>query len=388
MIVKVADRLSHVEEYYFSKKLEQIAKMRANGIDVINLGIGSPDLSPPDIAINAAALSLKQSNVHGYSSYRSSPDLRESISIWLKKTYQISANPDCEILPLLGSKEGILYLSMALLNPGDSVLIPNPGYPAYASVANLLGVKILYYNLTEENNWQPDLKQIEALDLSKCKLMWVNYPHMPSGASATSELFTSLVEFAQKKSMMICNDNPYGLVLNTEAPTSLISANPKMDVVCELNSFSKSFNMAGWRVGFFTGSQELVNAVISVKSNVDSGMFLPIQKGAIAALSIDETWHEERNAVYKERRKIIWEIFDLLGCSYQKNQVGLFIWAKAPNKISNVQEFIDDLLVKSHVFLTPGSIFGSNGNRYLRASLCSPRESLLKAKNKIEEYLK
>lgn len=388
MIVPVADRLKHVEEYYFSKKLEQIAKMRSSGIDVINLGIGSPDLSPPEVAINVATQSMQQANVHGYSSYRSSPDLRESISKWLYKTYHININPDCEILPLLGSKEGILYLSMALLNPGDSVLIPNPGYPAYASVANLLGVKILYYNLTEENNWQPDLKEIESFDLSKCKLMWVNYPHMPSGASAGPELFTSLVEFAQKKGFMICNDNPYGLVLNTDAPTSLIKANPTMEVVCELNSFSKSFNMAGWRVGVFIGSQELVNAVISVKSNVDSGMFLPIQKGAIAALSVDEAWHEERNATYKERRKIIWEIFDLLGCTYSKNQVGLFIWAKAPSKILNVQEFIDDLLVKSHVFLTPGSIFGSNGNRYLRASLCSPRESLLKAKNKIEEYLK
>ncbi len=388
MIVPVADRLKHVEEYYFSKKLEQIALMRSKGLNVINLGIGSPDLLPPEIALNETITALKESNVHGYSSYRSSPELRNSISTWLKETYEVNLNPKEEILPLLGSKEGILYLSMALLNPGDAVLIPNPGYPAYASVANLLGAKIIYYNLTEENNWQPNLKELEAIDLSSCKLMWINYPHMPSGMTADSHLFQNLEEFCKKKKMVLCNDNPYGLVLNESKPISLISVDPKLELVCELNSFSKSFNMAGWRVGFFLGSKELVNAVISVKSNVDSGMFLPIQKGAMKALSVDSSWHTERNETYKKRRDYIWQIFDLLKCTYKKNQVGLFVWARVPDSIVNVENFIDDILLKANVFITPGTIFGSNGSRYVRASLCSPVETLKIAKKSIEDYLK
>lgn len=388
MIVKLADRLKKVEEYYFSKKLEQIAKMREAGIEVINLGIGSPDLTPPEQVLKVASESVLHCGVHGYSTYRSSPELRQSLSMWLTKTYGITVNPDNEILPLLGSKEGILYLSMALLNPGDTVLIPNPGYPAYASVANLLGAKIKYYDLTEKNGWLPNLSELEAEDLSNCKLMWVNYPHMPSGQSADKFFFRDLVAFAKKKRILLCNDNPYGLVLNTNAPISLIEADPKMEVSAELNSLSKSFNMAGWRVGLFMGARELVNAVISVKSNVDSGMFTPIQKGAIEALKVDPSWHEARNAIYHRRRKCVWEIFDLLGFTYARDQVGLFVWARSPEKIEDVAEYIDQLLVNAHVFLTPGMIFGSNGNRFARASLCSSEENLIRARDKIEEYLK
>lgn len=388
MIVEVADRLKKVEEYYFSKKIEQITKMRASGLEVINLGIGSPDLIPPENVLKKASESIFNPSAHGYATYRSSPELRGALSLWLKKTYNITVNPDNEILPLLGSKEGILYLSMALLNPGDTVLIPNPGYPAYASIANLIGAKIKYYDLTEENNWLPDLASLEAEDLSRCKLMWVNYPHMPSGKSADKKFFKALVAFARKNKILICNDNPYGLVLNTSNPISLIEADPAMEVSAELNSLSKSFNMAGWRVGVFMGSSELVNAVISVKSNVDSGMFMAIQKGAIEALAVDSSWHEERNEIYQKRRKHVWEIFDLLGFSYDKNQVGLFVWAKSPEKIKNVKDFVDKLLVDAHVFLTPGEIFGSNGNRFARASLCTSEENLIKAKDKIREYLK
>jgi hypothetical protein len=388
MKLEFADRLKKVEEYYFSRKLEQIAKMRAAGAEVINLGIGSPDLTPHENVLKKACEMIMSPLNHGYATYRSSPELRSAISQWLSKTYGISLNSDKEILPLLGSKEGILYLSMALLNPGDTVLVPNPGYPAYASVAHLLGAKIKYYDLTDENGWLPNFDQLEKEDLTNCKLMWVNYPHMPSGTSVDKNFFKELVKFAKKKNIFVCNDNPYGLVLNTIAPISLIEADPEMEVSSELNSLSKSFNMAGWRVGLFIGRQEVVDAVISVKSNVDSGMFLPVQASAIEALKADSLWHEQRNEVYLRRRKIVWEIFDLLGFSYDKNQVGLFVWAKSPQSIKNVEEFIDQLLIKAHVFLTPGVIFGSNGNRFARASLCSSLENLSKAKEKIKEYLK
>jgi LL-diaminopimelate aminotransferase len=388
MIVQTADRLNQVQEYYFSKKLEQIAQMRLQGINVINLGIGSPDMAPPESALEKTTEAIKVASSHGYASYRSSPELRAAMANWYKETYGVSLNPDKEILPLLGSKEGILYLSMALLNPGDEVLIPNPGYPAYASVANLLGAKVIYYDLTDESDWLPDLVKLKKMDLSKCKLMWVNYPHMPTGKVAGKAFFDELVAFAKEKKLLVCNDNPYSLVLNKTPPLSLFSSDPTMEVSAELNSLSKSFNMAGWRVGMFMGSTELVNAVIAVKSNVDSGMFLPVQKGAIEALKVSAAWHAERNRMYEERRKHIWEIFDLLNMTYDKNQVGLFVWAKAPDEIREVTEFVDSILLQAHVFLTPGMIFGSNGNRYIRASLCAPVEIITSAKERIREFLK
>lgn len=386
MIVEKADRLKNVQEYYFSRKLEQIQAMRSRGVDVINLGIGSPDLIPPPGALKAASIAILEEGNHGYASYRSSPELRAAIAQWYQTTYSVELKADRNILPLLGSKEGILYLSMALLNPGDQVLIPNPGYPAYASVANLLGAKIVEYSLTEQNHWLPDLAALEKQDLSRCKLMWVNYPHMPTGKSADSLLFQKLVQFARAKKILICNDNPYGLVLNETKPLSILAADPHFEVTAELNSLSKSFNMAGWRVGMILGSQELIEAVLQVKSNVDSGMFTGVQKAAIAALGSPASWHEARNKIYFERRKIIWQIFDALGFQYEKDQVGLFVWAKAPSTVPVVTEFLDELLEKAHVFLTPGMIFGSNGNLFARASLCAPVERLKTALERAKEF--
>jgi len=388
MIVQLANRLQQVQEYYFSKKLEQITKMRSLGLNVINLGIGSPDLSPPDAVLKTASELMMLPTSHAYSSYRSLPELRESMAKWYQATYQVNLNPNTEVLPLLGSKEGILYLSMALLNPGDKVLVPNPGYPAYASVAHLLGAEIVYYDLTEESGWLPDLNKLRTQDLSGCKLMWVNYPNMPTGQVASRSLFDKLVAFAKEKKILICNDNPYSLVLNEAKPLSLFSSDPSMEVSSELNSLSKSFNMAGWRVGMFMGAAELVNAVIAVKSNVDSGMFIPVQKGAIEALKVCDTWHDERNEIYRERRKHVREIFDLLNLKYDKKQIGLFVWAKAPESIKDVTAFIDKILLEAHVFLTPGMIFGSNGNRFVRASLCAPVETLIIAKERIKEFIK
>jgi LL-diaminopimelate aminotransferase len=386
MIVSVADRLKNVQEYYFSKKLEQIQQMRNRGIDVISLGIGSPDQIPPPEAIQAASAAIAAPNQHGYASYRSLPELRAAISNWYSETFSVKLDPSTEILPLLGSKEGILYLSMAILNPGDSVLVPNPGYPAYASVAELLGVNVIYYDLTAEQNWLPHLEVLQKLNLDRCKLMWVNYPHMPTGQSCPPEFFAKLVAFGKKNKMVICNDNPYGLVLNETKPQSILSEDPKFEVACELNSLSKSFNMAGWRVGMFLGATDLVDAVLRVKSNVDSGMFLPVQKGAIEALKVNSRWHDERNSVYRRRRELVWKIFDLLKFEYTKDQVGLFVWARVPDHIPNVAEYLDGVLDQAHVFLTPGMIFGSNGNRYARGSLCASEKFLLEAVERIRKF--
>lgn len=385
---KFADRLQNVEEYYFSKKLEQIQQMRNKGINVINLGIGNPDMPPPKAAIDTAVKWIEKDQSHGYTSYRSSPELRMAMSQWYGQSYHINLDAERDVLPLLGSKEGILYLSMAMLNPGDSVLIPNPGYPAYASIANLLGVEIIYYDLTEANHWLPDFSKIKMFQLNKCKLMWVNYPNMPTGKFCDVNFFKKLIDFAKNTNILVCNDNPYGMVLNSTNPISIFAADPEKQYSCELNSLSKSFNMAGWRVGLLAASSEVINAVLRVKSNVDSGMFLPIQKGAAAALATSTPWHEERNHVYEKRRKIIWQIFDSLKFSYAKDQVGLFVWAKAPSTINNVAEYLDHILDQAHVFLTPGFIFGSNGLNYARASLCNDEEILLMALDRVRNYVK
>jgi len=388
MKFKVAERLAQIEEYYFSKKLQEIQQMNLDGCDVINLGIGNPDLAPPNNVQKIAAEVILKDNSHGYASYKSIPELRSALSSWYESTYDVKLNPENEILPLLGSKEGIFYLSMAMLNPGDQVLIPNPGYPAYASVARLLGAEILYYELTEQNHWCPDLESLKKLDLSRCKLMWVNYPHMPTGQVVGPDFFHKLIDFAKEKKIIICNDNPYSLILNESAPLSLLKVDIKKEVSIELNSLSKSFNMAGWRVGAILGPKEVIDAVLRVKSNVDSGMFLPVQFGAIEALRTDEDWHKNRNQIYKRRRQIIWDIFDLLNFTYDKNQVGLFVWARAPDHIKEVASFLDTVLKKSYVFITPGMIFGTGGLRYARLSLCANEETLLKAKTRLENHLR
>lgn len=376
MIIQGADRLSEIQEYYFSRKLEQIAQLNKQGRDVINLGIGSPDLSPSPATIEAAAEAMKSPANHGYASYRGSPELRAAMADWYKSTYSVSLDPQKNVLPLLGSKEGIFYISLAFLNPGDKVLVPNPGYPAYASVSKLVGANVIAYDLLEENDWTPDLESLSRSNLSGVKLMWVNYPHMPTGQRAKPGLFQKLVEFGLRHKILICHDNPYSMVLNTEAPKSFLEYDPQFTCSLELNSLSKAFNMAGWRIGMLMSSQDVVDAVIKVKSNADSGMFLPLQKAAIQAFKNCDAWHSDRNRTYESRREWTYRIFQKLGYQYSENQVGLFVWAKAPESIKNVEAHIDEILQKNSVFLTPGFIFGSNGARYARCSLCAPVERL------------
>ena len=367
-MIQKADRLSNVKEYYFSKKLREVAALRKEGKQIINMAIGSPDLPPPDAVIKALNETANTKGAHQYQSYQGIPELREAIANFYLKHYRVSLNPNQEILPLMGSKEGIMHISMAFLNKDDSVLIPDPGYPSYASVSNLMEANIISYNLIASNNWLPDYKEIEKKDLTGVKMMWLNYPHMPTGKNATKEHFKEAVAFAKKHDIMLVNDNPYSFILN-ENPLSLLETEGALDYAIELNSLSKSFNMAGWRVGTVVGKSEIIKSILQVKSNMDSGMFLGIQKGAVKALNSSKEWFKELNKTYIKRRKIVWEIFDILGCSYNKESAGLFVWAKLPNGRS-AMEYTDQLLKEKDVFMTPGSIFGKNGKDYVRASLC------------------
>ena len=367
-MIQKADRLSNVKEYYFSKKLREVAALRKEGKEIINMAIGSPDLPPPDTVIKALNETANTKGAHQYQSYQGIPELREAIANFYLKHYCVSLNPNQEILPLMGSKEGIMHISMAFLNKGDSVLIPDPGYPSYASVSNLMQANIISYNLNASNNWLPDYKEIEKQDLTGVKMMWLNYPHMPTGTNATKEHFTKAVAFAKKHDIMLVNDNPYSFILN-DNPLSLLETEGARDVAIELNSLSKTFNMAGWRVGMVVGKGEIIKSILQVKSNMDSGMFLGIQKGAVEALNSAKDWFKELNITYIKRRKIVWEIFDILGCSYNKESAGLFVWAKLP-KGRSAMEYTDQLLKEKDVFMTPGSIFGKNGKDYVRASLC------------------
>ena len=367
-MIQKADRLSNVKEYYFSKKLREVAALRKEGKQIINMAIGSPDLPPPDAVITALNETANTKGAHQYQSYQGIPELREAIANFYLKHYCVSLNPNQEILPLMGSKEGIMHISMAFLNKGDSVLIPDPGYPSYASVSNLMQANIISYNLSASNNWLPDYKEIEKQDLTGVKMMWLNYPHMPTGTNATKEHFTKAVAFAKKHDIMLVNDNPYSFILN-DNPISLLETEGARDVAIELNSLSKTFNMAGWRVGMVVGKGEIIKSILQVKSNMDSGMFLGIQKGAVEALNCSKEWFKELNKTYIKRRKIVWEIFDILGCYYNKESAGLFVWAKLPTGRS-AMEYTDQLLKEKEVFMTPGSIFGKNGKDYIRTSLC------------------
>ena len=367
-MIQKADRLSNVKEYYFSKKLREVAALRKEGKEIINMAIGSPDLTPPDAVIKALNETANTKGAHQYQSYQGIPELREAIANFYLKHYRVSLNPYQEILPLMGSKEGIMHISMAFLNKGDSVLIPDPGYPSYASVSNLMQANIISYNLNASNDWLPDYKEIEKQNLQGVKMMWLNYPHMPTGTNATKEHLTKAVAFAKKHNIMLVNDNPYSFILN-DNPLSLLETEGARDVAIELNSLSKTFNMAGWRVGMVVGKGEIIKSILQVKSNMDSGMFLGIQKGAVKALNCSKEWFKELNKTYIKRRKIVWEIFDILGCSYNKESAGLFVWAKLPMGRSAI-EFTDQLLKEKDVFMTPGSIFGKNGKDYVRASLC------------------
>lgn len=375
-MISKATRLNSVQEYYFSKKLREVNQLKAEGKPIINVGIGSPDLQPPAQVISALQNSLTNPSIHGYQSYQGLPEFRNAVAQFYKKNYNVEINPGSEVLPLMGSKEGIMHVSMAFLNAGDEVLIPNPGYPTYSSVTNLLEAIPVYYDLTEATNWFPDLNALANTDLSKVKIMWINYPHMPTGAKVIATQFESLVAFAKKHNILLVNDNPYSFILN-DNPLSIFAINGAKDVALELNSLSKSFNMAGWRVGMVLGAAKNINTVLQVKSNMDSGMFYGIQQGAIAALNMSKSWFSDINTVYTERRKIAWKIFDALSCSYDKNSAGLFVWAKIP-KGKTSEELTDKLLYEHDVFLTPGTVFGTNGEGYIRLSLCTPVEKLEK----------
>ena len=386
MKIKTANRLNVVSEYYFSRKLKEIAAMRERGVDVINLGIGSPDMAPAETIIDTLVRESRKSENHAYQSYSGIPALRNAYAGWYRDFFGVRLNPDNEILPLMGSKEGIMHISMAFLNPGDEVLVPNPGYPAYAAVARLLGAKVRYFDLSEENHWYPDLKALEKTELSGVKIMWVNYPNMPTGARASEELFSTLVDFGYRHNILIINDNPYSFILNEEQ-LSLLHVPGAKEIALELNSLSKSHNMAGWRLGMLAGHPEYVKAVLQVKSNMDSGMFKPLQLAAVEALQQPKSWYRQLNEVYTERRKIAFEILNVLQCRYDENQVGMFVWAKIPEESRGSEYFSDRILENSGVFLTPGFIFGPAGDRYVRLSLCSEKIRLREAANRIKEII-
>jgi aspartate/methionine/tyrosine aminotransferase len=382
-MIKQSDRLNSVEEYYFSKKLREVSNMIQSGESVINMAIGSPDLFPSIRVIDEIKNSLSDSFAHKYQSYQGLPELRDAIAKFYNKFFGVELNPLNEVLPLMGSKEGIMHISLAFLNPGDEVLIPNPGYPTYLSVTKLVEASPVFYNLSEENSWFPNLLELENKDLSKVKLMWINYPHMPTGASANLDQFQKLLEFAKTNNILLINDNPYSFILNDDY-LSLLKVKGYKDFVLELNSLSKSFNMSGWRVGMLVGSSDNITKVLKVKSNMDSGMFYGIQKGAIAALNLDKSWFEDLNKVYLKRRKLIWNIADKLNCSYDKNSKGLFVWAKLPNHIKSSEQYIDTLLKEKKIFIAPGTIFGSNGEGYIRFSLCIDEVKINEALKRIE----
>ncbi|MBC5840993.1 aminotransferase class I/II-fold pyridoxal phosphate-dependent enzyme [Flavobacterium sp. F-380] len=377
-MITTAKRLHIVEEYYFSSKLREVRQLASEGKPIINMGIGSPDLSPPQNVIDAIVGAMRDDNAHQYQSYQGLPELRQGVADFYLNNYGVAVNPLTEILPLMGSKEGIMHISMAFLNEGDEVLIPNPGYPTYTSVTNLVGAIPVYYDLTANSNWEPDFEALEKLDLSKVKLMWIGYPHMPTGSRGNLVLFEKLVAFAQRHQILLVNDNPYSFVLN-DNPMSLLQVKGAVDVALELNSLSKTFNMAGWRVGMVVGNAACIDAVLKVKSNMDSGMFYPVQKGAIAALKSDKSWFQGMNLIYKRRRGLTEQLAEKLGCQVYKEGVGLFVWAKLPEGIASAEAFINDILYQKHLFITPGTIFGSNGEGYIRFALCVKEEKIQEA---------
>ncbi|MDR6846704.1 aminotransferase class I/II-fold pyridoxal phosphate-dependent enzyme [Flavobacterium granuli] len=377
-MITTAKRLDIIEEYYFSSKLREVRQLASEGKPIINMGIGSPDLKPSKAVMDAVISAMHDENAHQYQSYQGLPELRKGMADFYQNNYGVALDPNVEILPLIGSKEGIMHISLAFLNEGDHVLIPNPGYPTYSSVTNLVGAVPVYYDLKEVNNWEPDFEALEKLDLSKVKIMWIGYPHMPTGARGSLELFEKLVAFAKKHHILLVNDNPYSFVLN-DKPMSLLQVEGAKDVALELNSLSKTFNMAGWRVGMVLGNAKLIDSVLKVKSNMDSGMFYGIQKGAVEALKSDQSWFDSMNEVYKKRRVLTEHLAQKLGCEVYKEGVGLFVWAKLPAGIVSAEDFIDKILHEKHIFIAPGTIFGSNGEGYIRFALCVKEEKVQEA---------
>lgn len=376
-MITTATRLHQVQEYYFSTKLKEVHQLIASGKPIINMGIGSPDMPPAPQVIASLYQAMSEPKAHEYQSYQGLPELRAAMKKFYHTHYAVEEQLPIQFLPLMGSKEGILHVSMAFLNLGDEVLIPNPGYPTYTSVTHLVQAKPVFYDLTETNQWEPDFEALEKMDLSKVKLMWVSYPHMPTGTKGNLELFKKLVAFAKKHTIILVNDNPYSFVLN-EQPESIFQVFGADEVAMELNSLSKTFNMAGWRVGMISGNADFINAVLKVKSNMDSGMFYGIQKGAITAMQMGKEWFEEMNDIYRKRRYLIWELAQKLHCTFQEDTAGLFVWAKLPEG-QNAEQKVDEILYNQHLFITPGTVFGSNGEGYLRFSLCVTEKNIIEA---------
>lgn len=382
-----AERLNLVQEYYFSRKLKEVAQLNAEGKDIISLAIGSPDMPPSEQTIETLCEVARQPHAHGYQPTMGTPELREAMARFYKRWYNVELDPKTEIQPLIGSKEGILHVTLTFVNPGDKVLVPNPGYPTYTSLSKLLGADIVNYDLREDNGWQPDFEQLEQMDLSRVKLMWTNYPNMPTGGNARRETYERLVRFAKEHNIVVVNDNPYSFILN-EHPMSLLQIDGAKDCCIEFNSMSKSHNMPGWRVGMCATNAQFIQWILKVKSNIDSGTFRGIQLAAAAAYDNSEEWHREANiATYSRRRKYAEQIMDALGCSYDPEQVGMFLWGKIPDKYNNVEELTERVLHENRVFITPGFIFGSNGNRYIRISLCAKEEKIKEALERIKKTI-
>lgn len=381
-MITPASRLNSIKEYYFSTKLRQIAELRRSGIDIISLGVGGPDLPPPDEVIETMVEEVQKPSNHGYQPHSGIEELREAFAEWYHRQYGVTLDPKSEVLPLIGSKEGVTHISLAFLNPGDRVLVPNPGYPTYTSITRLIGAEPIFYDLSEENGWQPDFDALEAMDLTGVKLMWLNYPHMPTGARAQMSTFEKAVDFARRHDILLVHDNPYSMILNPE-PASLLSVKGAMDVAIELNSLSKSHNMPGWRVGVAISNPTFLSWIIKVKSNVDSGQFKPLMLAAAKALHQTDDWHTRLNDAYARRRKIAEEIMKALGCSFDPSQSGLFLWGRINDPNVEPEALADRLLDEARVFITPGFIFGSQGNRYIRLSLCATEENLREALRRI-----
>jgi aspartate/methionine/tyrosine aminotransferase len=379
-----SNRLGEVQEYYFSKKLKEVQKLRESGKPIINMGIGSPDLPPDNSVIEALKQTADTSSGHGYQSYQGTPELRNAIAAFYDRNYQVSLDPSSEVLPLMGSKEGIMHISMAFLNEGDEVLVPNPGYPTYTSVTKLLNAIPVFYSLNEADNWAPDWEALEKMDLSKVKLMWVNYPHMPTGANGNESLFGKLIEFAKNHDILLVHDNPYSFILN-DSPKSLLAMPEAKDHAIELNSLSKTFNIPGWRVGMLVGRKDYLEAVLRVKSNMDSGMFLGLQAGAVAALNLGQSWVNSMNTIYGRRKALVIEMAALLHLQVNEEAVGMFVWGKVPDG-KKATEIVDQLLYDYDIFITPGLIFGSNGASYVRFSLCINEEKIKEAIARLKKH--
>lgn len=375
MNIPTAERLASVKEYYFSKKLREVAQLQQQGKPILNMGIGSPDLPPHPAVVTALDQGMAHPRAHMYQSYQGLPELRHAMADFYLRSYEVKLNSEREVLPLMGSKEGIMHISMAFLNPGDQVLIPNPGYPTYMAVTQLVQAVPVFYDLKAENNWQPDFETLECLDTTNIKLMWLNYPNMPTGAQDSITTFRRLIDWAKKNEILLINDNPYSFILN-DHPSSILAVDGAEEVALELNSLSKSFNMAGWRVGMLLGNEDLIQAVLKVKSNMDSGMFYGIQQGAIAALAIEKKWQEELNAIYRQRRIKVEELATTLGATFDSTSVGMFLWCKLPEGSPSAEVFIDQILYDKDIFITPGTIFGSQGEGYIRFSLCIEEQKI------------